>query len=70
MRLAMQGSAEQKVDYQIHSGPAIGAFNQWVKGTALENWRNLYYDEIADKLMLGTVELLNRRWQELGMNTK
>jgi trans-AT polyketide synthase/acyltransferase/oxidoreductase domain-containing protein len=65
MRLAMRGSAEQKVDYQIHCGPAMGAFNQWVKGTALENWRNRHVDEIADKLMLGTAELLNHRFQEL-----
>jgi trans-AT polyketide synthase/acyltransferase/oxidoreductase domain-containing protein len=64
MRLAMLGSAEQKVDYQIHSGPAMGAFNQWVKGTSLENWRNRHVDEIADKLMLGTAELLNQRFQE------
>ncbi len=63
MRLAMQGSAEQKVDYQIHCGPAMGAFNQWVKGTALENWRNRHVDEIADKLMQGTTELLNQRFQ-------
>jgi trans-AT polyketide synthase/acyltransferase/oxidoreductase domain-containing protein len=65
MRLAMRGSAEQKVDYQIHCGPAIGAFNQWVKGTALENWRNRHVDEIADKLMQGTAELLSQRCQEL-----
>jgi trans-AT polyketide synthase/acyltransferase/oxidoreductase domain-containing protein len=64
-RLAMRGSAEQKVDYQIHCGPAMGAFNQWVKGTALENWRNRYVDEIAEKLMQGTAELLNQRFQEL-----
>jgi len=64
MRLAMRGSAEQKVDYQIHSGPAMGAFNQWVKGTSLENWRNRHVDEIADKLMHGTAELLNQRFQE------
>jgi trans-AT polyketide synthase/acyltransferase/oxidoreductase domain-containing protein len=65
MRLAMQGSTEQKVDYQIHSGPAMGAFNQWGKGTVLENWRNRHVDEIANKLMLGTAKLLNRRCQEL-----
>ena len=65
MRLAMRGSAEQKVDYQIHSGPAMGAFNQWVKGTALENGRNRHVDDIAQKLMLGTAELLNQRCQEL-----
>ena len=35
-RLAMKGSAEQQVDYQIHCGSALGAFNQWVKGTPLK----------------------------------
>jgi len=63
MRLAAQGNSEQKVDYQIHCGPAMGAFNQWVKGTALENWQNRHVDEIAEKLMLGTAELLNQRFQ-------
>jgi trans-AT polyketide synthase/acyltransferase/oxidoreductase domain-containing protein len=63
MRLAAQGSLEQKVDYQIHCGPAMGAFNQWVKGTALENWQNRHVDEIAEKLMQETAELLNQRFQ-------
>ncbi|RKZ83386.1 MAG: malonyl CoA-ACP transacylase, partial [Candidatus Parabeggiatoa sp. nov. 1] len=65
MRLATRGSSEQKVDYQIHCGPAMGAFNQWVNGTALENWQNRHVDEIAEKLMQGTAELLNQRFQEL-----
>ncbi len=63
MRLAMRGSSEQKVDYQIHCGPAMGAFNQWVKGTSLENWRNRHVDEIAEKLMQETALLLNQRFQ-------
>ena len=67
MRLALQGNIEQKVDYQIHCGPAMGAFNQWVKGTALENWRNRHVDEIAEKLMQETAALLNQRFQELTM---
>lgn len=65
MRLARQGSTEQKVDYQIHCGPALGAFNQWVKGTPMENWRNRHVDEIADKLMQATAEFLNERFQLL-----
>jgi trans-AT polyketide synthase/acyltransferase/oxidoreductase domain-containing protein len=64
MRLAMRGSTEQKVDYQIHCGPAMGAFNQWVKGTTLENWRNRHVDEVAEKLMQGTASLLNKRFQD------
>lgn len=62
-RLAMNGSPEQKVDYQIHCGPAMGSFNQWVKGTPLEDWRNRHVDKIADKLMVETAQLLEKRFQ-------
>jgi len=62
-RLAMNGSSEQKVDYQVHCGPSMGAFNQWVKGTSLEDWRNRHVDEIAEKLMIETAQLLSKRFQ-------
>ncbi|AEI40432.1 ACP S-malonyltransferase [Paenibacillus mucilaginosus] len=62
-RLALSGNPENKVDYQIQCGPALGAFNQWVKGTELESWRNRHVDEIALRLMNATAELLNRRYQ-------
>ncbi|MFK4467830.1 ACP S-malonyltransferase [Bacillus sp. RC252] len=61
-RLALSGSEESKVDYQIHCGPALGAFNQWVKGTELENWRNRQADRIGVKLMDATAELINNRF--------
>lgn len=61
-RLALSGSNENQVDYQIACGPALGAFNQWVKGTSLENWRNRHVDEIALKLMNETAILLNQRY--------
>lgn len=60
-RLAMKGLTDQKVDFQIHCGPALGAFNQWVKGTHLEEWKNRSVDEIALKLMAATDKLLNSR---------
>ena len=44
-RLAMRGSEEQRVDYQVPTGPALGAFNQWVKGTDLASWRNRHRDD-------------------------
>ncbi|MFT0802668.1 ACP S-malonyltransferase [Bacillus swezeyi] len=59
--LAISGSEESKVDYQVHCGPALGAFNQWVKGSELENWRNRHVDEIGKKLMTETAALLNER---------
>ncbi len=66
-RLALQGDQENKVDYQIHCGPALGAFNQWVKGTKLEDWRNRHVDEIAETLMTETAALLNRRYNSFRM---
>src|SRR6266540_3501768 len=61
-QIALTGAAGQEVDYQIQCGPALGAFNQWVKGTPLENWRNRRVDEIGTKLMQETAELLNARF--------
>jgi len=59
-RLALAGDKECKVDYQVHTGPALGAFNQWVKGTPLEHWRQRHVDEIARALMNGTAELMSQ----------
>jgi trans-AT polyketide synthase/acyltransferase/oxidoreductase domain-containing protein len=60
-RLALEGSQEQKVDYQIQCGPALGAFNQWVKGTPYEPWRSRSVSKIADLLMKGTSDYLTKR---------
>lgn len=50
-QLALSGSKEDVVNYQVHTGPALGAFNQWVKGTPLEPWAQRHVDEIGMKLM-------------------
>jgi len=60
-RLALAGDPDNQVDYQIYCGPALGAFNQMVKGTALEAWQNRHVDEIAQFLMEQTAELLDKR---------
>ncbi|MEQ7053652.1 ACP S-malonyltransferase [Paenibacillaceae sp. P-4] len=64
-RLALQGIEEMKVDYQVHCGPALGSFNQWVKGTSLENWRNRHVDEIGHMMMKETAQLLQSRFNQL-----
>jgi trans-AT polyketide synthase/acyltransferase/oxidoreductase domain-containing protein len=64
-RLALRGDPAQKVDYQIHCGPALGAFNQWVKGTALEPWRQRHVDKIAEQLMIGAAKLLDERFDAI-----
>ncbi|MCP4672471.1 MAG: 2-nitropropane dioxygenase, partial [Desulfobacula sp.] len=50
---AIQGDVRRKMDYQIWCGPAIGAFNQWVKGSFLESHENRKTAEIALNLLFG-----------------
>ena len=64
-RLALEGTPENEVDYQILCGPALGAFNQWVKGTPLESWKNRHVDEIAVKLMNGAADILSQRYRQI-----
>lgn len=63
MRLALEGSRERHVDYQVHTGPALGAFNQWVKGSPLEDWRNRHVDRVAGHLMQGCADYMNDRFR-------
>jgi trans-AT polyketide synthase/acyltransferase/oxidoreductase domain-containing protein len=60
-QLALTGNVKGQVDYQVHTGPALGAFNQWVKGTNLESWKARHVDKIAEKLMTETAILLSKR---------
>ena len=64
-RLAMRGVIEEKLNYQVHCGPALGAFNQWVKGTALESWRNRHVGNIAHRIMNGAAAVLAKRFAEI-----
>jgi trans-AT polyketide synthase, acyltransferase and oxidoreductase domains len=66
-RLALEGNAEGRVDYQVHSGPAIGAFNAWVQGTELEPWQNRYVAKITSKLLADTALFLGDRFTALGV---
>lgn len=60
-RLALEGNPEHALDFQIHCGPALGAFNQWVQGTELESWRSRHVADIALRLMAGTAQALSAR---------
>ncbi|MER7986303.1 ACP S-malonyltransferase [Streptomyces noursei] len=55
-RLAMTGDPSGKVNYQVQTGPALGAFNQWVDGTALASWRHRHVDRIGLMLLDGAAE--------------
>jgi trans-AT polyketide synthase/acyltransferase/oxidoreductase domain-containing protein len=61
MRLALSGAKDQKANFQVCCGPALGAFNQWVKGTRLETWRRRHVDAVADEIMEGAAEVLSRQ---------
>ena len=65
-QLAIDGDEHHKVNFQVHCGPALGAFNQWVKNTELKDWRNRHVDDIARRIMSGTAEVLNLRFSQFG----
>ena len=50
---ANQGDASRKIDYQIWCGPAMGAFNEWTKGTFLEHPENRRVVTVALNLLYG-----------------
>lgn len=59
---ALAGDLDHKVDFQIHCGPAQGAFNQWAAGGELAPWRRRHVDLIAERLLDETAALLTRRF--------
>ncbi|KFG72430.1 ACP S-malonyltransferase [Streptomyces mutabilis] len=65
-RQALAGSEEGRVDFQVHCGPALGSFNQWVKGTELEDWRHRHVGDINERLVREAAALLTRRLAALG----
>ncbi|MBD2705060.1 PfaD family polyunsaturated fatty acid/polyketide biosynthesis protein [Spirosoma sp. BT702] len=62
---ANRGVAGRELDYQIWCGPAMGSFNQWVKGTRLESWQNRRVADVAYQLLNGAAYL--NRVQYLAM---
>ncbi|MCB9688443.1 MAG: PfaD family polyunsaturated fatty acid/polyketide biosynthesis protein [Alphaproteobacteria bacterium] len=52
-RWARTGEDDRKRDYQIWCGPAMGAFNDWVKGSELEPLASRTIGAVAAALMRG-----------------
>jgi PfaD family protein len=52
-RWALAGTPERRTDFQIWCGPAMGAFNSWVKGSFLEPLANRGVVQIALNLLEG-----------------
>jgi trans-AT polyketide synthase, acyltransferase and oxidoreductase domains len=59
---AKTGVPDRKIDYQIWCGPAMGAFNSWVKGSFLEDQSNRYTAVMAMNLMYGAARLMRCQW--------
>ncbi len=59
---AIKGEDERKMDYQIWCGPAMGAFNQWVKGSFLEIPENRETALIALNILFGAAVLTRASW--------
>ena len=52
-RWSRDGVKDRKIDYQIWCGPSMGAFNEWVQGTHLDDHTNRHVDDIAWQLLNG-----------------
>jgi PfaD family protein len=50
---AIAGDAKRRADYQIWCGPAMGAFNDWVRGSFLEPLAARTVGQIAKNLLEG-----------------
>jgi PfaD family protein len=50
---AIRGVPERKIDYQLWCGPAMGAFNRWVRGTFLAELEHRSVVQVALNLLEG-----------------
>lgn len=64
-RLALAGETAERANFQVHCGPAMGALNRSVAGTALADWRARHVDVLAELLMTGAAEHLDRTYRSL-----
>lgn len=58
----IQGVPERALDYQVWCGPAMGAFNEWARGTRFENPEGRQVVMVAEGL-LSEAAYLYRLWQ-------
>ncbi len=59
---ANSGEPVRKVDYQIWCGPAMGAFNEWVRGSFLAELEGRHVVTVAMNLMFGAAVLTRANW--------
>ncbi len=54
---ANRGVEDRKMDFQVWCGPAMGAFNEWTKGTHLEQPEERRVAEVAKNILYGACVL-------------
>lgn len=54
---ANAGTPGRELDFQIWCGPSMGAFNDWVKGTYLDDYQNRQAADVAEQIMQGAAYL-------------
>jgi PfaD family protein len=59
-RWANAGEPSRTLDYQVWCGPAMGAFNEWARGTLLEKPENRRVVVVAETLMHGAATQLRQ----------
>jgi PfaD family protein len=64
-RWAVSGVPERRMDYQVWCGPAMGAFNDWARGSYLEAPQGRRVADVALHLLTGAAQLARVRWLEL-----
>ncbi len=52
-RWANRGEPGREMDYQVWCGPAMGAFNEWVRGSVLEPWESRRAVSVAHNMLHG-----------------
>ncbi len=59
-RWAINDEPARKKDYQIWCGPSMGAFNEWAKGSFLENPDNRQFETVSMNLLFGACVAMRR----------
>jgi len=59
---ANSGEQDRKADYQIWCGPAMGAFNEWARGSILESPRNRDVVTVGMNLLVGAAAVTRASW--------
>lgn len=62
---AISGDPSRKIDYQIWCGPAMGAFNNWVKGSFLEKTENRKVVTVALNILHGACIIMRLNYLKL-----